>query len=592
MFGSNYLGQQYLGQAYPVRGIVFDNGTTSGYQALTNSYSWTHKVGLSNRGLLVNVSLFASGTVTGLSYNGTNLTFIRADSNGVYRNEMWYLEAPAVAGAHTILVTLSGTITSIGDATSYGNVDQTNMIEGNAGANGVATTPTLSVTTSAAYAWVVSGITSSDATVSPASSQTSRVNSSGALGGSGMADVGPINTPGSTPVNWASVGASTWVLSAVALKPSISVNNYVIGVTGSLSYSGAFTKKEIRSFTGSLSFTGVFKKLTNRILTGSLSFIGTFTKTHLRLSTLTASVSFTGSFLKKVLRSFTGSLSFTGIFNKRLIHTFIGQLTFIGSPFFRLIKLPFTGSVSFIGNFIKTTRHKLTASFTFIGNIINRQLIYLLISSFTFIGVMGRGFKVSLMGSVTFVGSVIGAIIKAFDKILNATLWRPRNGQGFVIPTGMLKVVTAAGLAIVNKAGLFVVENPTEVAPKYPVNWTKTGKTSTQWRLPNGHGFILPTGMLKIVTKAGLAIVNNIGLFIVENPTTAIPKYATSWTKNGKMPAQWRPDSGFGSISSTGSLSIVTKAGLQIVNATGLIIVQNPTFVKPKSATVWNPSGV
>lgn len=58
-------------------------------------------------------------------------------------------------------------------------------------------------------------------------------------------------------------------------------------------------------------------------------------------------------------------------------------------------------------------------------------------------------------------------------------------------------------------------------------------KNPTQWRPGSGHGFVVPTGSLKIITKAGLFLVNKAGLRIVQNPTQVIPKNSTVWTPSG-----------------------------------------------------------
>jgi hypothetical protein len=59
--------------------------------------------------------------------------------------------------------------------------------------------------------------------------------------------------------------------------------------------------------------------------------------------------------------------------------------------------------------------------------------------------------------------------------VKNPTQWRPESGHGFVVPTGSLSIVNKAGLLVVNKAGLVVVQNPTQVIPKYPTIWTASG---------------------------------------------------------------------------------------------------------------------
>lgn len=201
--------------------IAFDAASSSGYEAALSSYNWNHTCTGTNRGLLVNISIFVSGTVTALTYNGVAMTLVRSDTNGVYRNEIWRLENPA-SGTNSIAVTLSGSLTSIGSAVSYSGVDQTNMIEANAGANGSNSTPTQSVTTLTDNAWVTSGLSSANTSETSTSPQTSRANNTGALGTGAMGDQGPVAPAAATTAAWSATGvAQSWALSVVAIKPYI-----------------------------------------------------------------------------------------------------------------------------------------------------------------------------------------------------------------------------------------------------------------------------------------------------------------------------------------------------------------------------------
>ena len=58
-------------------------------------------------------------------------------------------------------------------------------------------------------------------------------------------------------------------------------------------------------------------------------------------------------------------------------------------------------------------------------------------------------------------------------------------------------------------------------------------KNPTQWRPPSGQGYILPTGNLGIVTNTLLPLVDNTTnhLPIIVNPSYFVPKYATKWTR-------------------------------------------------------------
>jgi hypothetical protein len=222
MFGVSYFGQAYFGQAYPVPGILSDNASNSGYKAALSTYNWSHSVAGPLRGLLVNVSLFATGTVSSITYGGFNLSFVRFDTIGVYRNEMWQLTAPPY-GSNSLVVTLNTSLTSIASASSYNNVNQFDMVEASNGATGSGvSTPSVSVTTIDNNAWAVSGLTTSDTTMSVAGGATQRDNNTGALGTGAMSDIGPKTPAGSQAMSWSAVTITdSWALGIVAIDPFV-----------------------------------------------------------------------------------------------------------------------------------------------------------------------------------------------------------------------------------------------------------------------------------------------------------------------------------------------------------------------------------
>src|SRR6267378_139108 len=80
--------------------VYFDNFSTSNYEASLSTYNFTHVVGTnSNRLLTVGVSTFAAGTVSSITYGGVSLTKLRADVNGIYNSELWYLISPTSGSA-------------------------------------------------------------------------------------------------------------------------------------------------------------------------------------------------------------------------------------------------------------------------------------------------------------------------------------------------------------------------------------------------------------------------------------------------------------------------------------------------------------
>ena len=199
--------------------VFFDSASSSAYQAALSIYSWSHTTSGTNRGLIVNVSIFATGSVTGITYNGVAMTSVRADANGAYRNEVWKLANPAL-GANTVEVTLSVSLTSIANASSWTGVDQTDIVEANAGANGSGTDATVDVTTVSNNTYVVAGASIQDTAVTPTSPLRQRVNNTGALGSGVVGDSIIKVTAGAVTSTWTDIAAlQSWAIGAVALKP-------------------------------------------------------------------------------------------------------------------------------------------------------------------------------------------------------------------------------------------------------------------------------------------------------------------------------------------------------------------------------------
>lgn len=228
--------------------IRFDAASNSPYEASVSSYNWSHTCSAGqNRGLLVEVSVFAAGTVTGVTYNGVAMTFVRADTTGVYRTEIWRLENPA-SGANSVAVTLSASLTSVATAVSYTGVDQANMVEASGGATGTGGSPSASATTVSTYAWLFAGLSTANASPSPSDRQRLRASSSGALGSGVAADQGPISPAASTASAWNAVGGlDAWALTVAAIKPFSTVA--ITGV-GAIASAEAFGTPAIRRWLG------------------------------------------------------------------------------------------------------------------------------------------------------------------------------------------------------------------------------------------------------------------------------------------------------------------------------------------------------
>lgn len=200
--------------------VYFDNVSSSGYEASLSTYNWTHVIGTnSNRGLIVSVGIFAAGTVSGIDVSGQAMTFVRSDTNGIYRSEIWRLVAPA-SGSVTITVTLSASLTSIAGAVSWWNVDQTNFIDANAGANGTNDPASASITPNVNNVRIYGNLAAQTASgLRDQIGQALKFRSEGALGTDAGAEKGIILTPASTTLQWNGLGAlDSWAVSLVSIK--------------------------------------------------------------------------------------------------------------------------------------------------------------------------------------------------------------------------------------------------------------------------------------------------------------------------------------------------------------------------------------
>jgi hypothetical protein len=205
--------------------VYFDNWSTSAYEATLSTYNWSHTVGTNNnRLLLVGVSIFATGSVTAITYGGIALTKLRSDDGGIYRSELWYLIAPA-SGTASIAVTLSASLTSIAGGASWWGVDQTTPFSNNAGGTGTNTPASASVTPGSTLNRVFGNLAAQTASgVTDIIRQAPHYNASGALGTQIGSEQGIILTATATTIQYNNLGAlDSWSVSLGAIQPVQSV---------------------------------------------------------------------------------------------------------------------------------------------------------------------------------------------------------------------------------------------------------------------------------------------------------------------------------------------------------------------------------
>lgn len=393
----------FVGNLTTVTPIRFDAASSSGYEAALSSYSWNHTCSGTNRGLLVNISVFAAGSVTNVTYNSVGMRFIRADTIGVYRNEVWALEAPA-SGTHAIAVTLSTSLTSIGTGTSYRAVNQTDMVQTSGAASGSGvSTPSVSILPVDDASWVWSGLTTSDGTETVGGGATQRANNAGALGTGAISDLGPISPASTQTMSWSAVTITdSWVLAGVVLDP-LAGTVYAQALFAALSFVGAQAKASSRSLTAALSFVGSQSKRTARSFTAALSFVGSLAKGTTR--SLPGGLSFSGAFSKRAGKNLTAGLTSSGTISRRTGHGMTAGLAPAG-VLNRVMTRAMTASMSFVGATAKLTSRLLpSAALSFVGGL-SKRTARVLAAGFAPVGALNRAVTRTLAGSLSFVGAV------------------------------------------------------------------------------------------------------------------------------------------------------------------------------------------
>ena len=206
--------------------ITVNSPSTSTYQTAQASYTWQHACAGENRYLTVGIAMLsvAGSSVSTITYDGVTLSLLgsRASVSGAIRVELWGLLAPHT-GTHTISVTLSAALDSIGSAVSFAGVQQETPTESFASASATnvgAADATVDVVTVANHDWTVDIVATDDTAITVGAGQIVEENITGTLG-SGAMSVEADKTPaGTVTMSWTNVGAlATWSIASIALRP-------------------------------------------------------------------------------------------------------------------------------------------------------------------------------------------------------------------------------------------------------------------------------------------------------------------------------------------------------------------------------------
>lgn len=213
--------------------VAFDATSNSGAKSSVSSYSWSHTCTGDNLLLAFGDSESQSGVgspagVTTVTYNAVNLTYIRTDARNYVRSTIYYLIAPD-AGAHTVAVTLAGTVAIVvGGVVSYTGAKQSGQPDAHNGANNNNASATVSVTTIADNCWVFDAVAARyDWSISTCdNTQRWQVNRN-----AGGSDTNAPKTPaGAQAMSWTLSGTDNWAISAASFAPAVEAAAPEIGV--------------------------------------------------------------------------------------------------------------------------------------------------------------------------------------------------------------------------------------------------------------------------------------------------------------------------------------------------------------------------
>ena len=106
--------------------ITYDT-TTEATTGIASSYTWSHTTSASSNAIMVvGVSWYttAGRTISSVTYNGVNLSFIGTQSRFASQHISLYALASPSSGANNVVVTFSGNVTASAFATTFTDATQ------------------------------------------------------------------------------------------------------------------------------------------------------------------------------------------------------------------------------------------------------------------------------------------------------------------------------------------------------------------------------------------------------------------------------------------------------------------------------------
>ncbi len=219
-------------------------------------------------------------TLTGITYNGSAMTFVGKKAIPSARYHYLYVLGAPTSGAHNVVISFSGNTGMIGIASSYlgtnnsSTVDSSNTGSANSGASSF----TLSTTTVADNCWVFMYGANDNGDSFTEGANTSIIDQTGS--GEAIMDTNAAQTPaGSKTMGVSWTGSDGWLAIMASFAPSTSIAYTLTCATGTFNLTGqdtAFKRAlHIICATGSFVLTGIATGLSKgyRLVCSTGSFI-------------------------------------------------------------------------------------------------------------------------------------------------------------------------------------------------------------------------------------------------------------------------------------------------------------------------------
>jgi len=191
---------------------------------------------------------------------------------------------------------------------------------------------------------------------------------------------------------------------------------FPLSVSGTLTSSGALSKRDDKTLAGSLTPSGAISKRVNKVYSGTLTSSGALSKRDDK--TLAGSLTPSGAISKRVNKVYSGTLASSGLLIKQINKVFSGTLTSIGSFVKQSNKL-MAGTLTSAGLLQKQVDKLLSGTLTSSGTLANIKTALLTIG-----GTLGIGGVLNNQANKVMIGTLssVGGLAKQVNKLFSGTL--------------------------------------------------------------------------------------------------------------------------------------------------------------------------